>query len=355
MKKYVLPIAIAITAVMVSLTAAFYSITGLSKLFAGAAVPVMVMASVLEFSKLVTATLLHNYWNELRTILKAYLSIAVVVLVLITSLGIYGFLTAAYQQTASASAIVENEIKLLSTNRDFIDTQLQDLLLERTQLAKGISDLRSALGDNKVQYTDTNGNLITTTSSANRIALEKQLDQSAKRQSYLNTQVDSLNGVLLGLNMEIVTVENSVEAASELGPLKYVAALTGLEVDRVVNYLVLIIIFVFDPLAISLVLAANFAFARLEKKEQDVSFDKPLDPEFQETLNAMLYDKTDKEYAVPRFEQKAEVESEIKVEQEEEPVELESKKEKYIYRNAGGEPKKEKKIIKKDSSDRIVY
>jgi len=350
MKKYILPVAIATTAVMVSLTAAFYSITGLSKLFAGAAVPVMVMASVLEFSKLVTATLLHNYWGELKTILKTYLSVAVIVLVLITSLGIYGFLTAAYQQTASASTVVENEIKLLNTNRDFIDTQLQDLLVERTQLAKGISDLRSALGDNKIQYTDAKGNLITTTSSANRVALEKQLEQSIKRQSNLNTQVDSINIILLNLNMEIVKVENSVEVASELGPLKYVASLTGLEVDRVVNYLVLVIIFVFDPLAISLVLAANFAFARLENREQAISFDKPLDPEFQETLNTMLHEKIDNEPTITRFET-------ITNPQPDEPVvEEKMKQEKYISRNAGGDVSKQnRKIIRKDSPEKRVY
>lgn len=305
MQKYILPTLIAITAIAVSGTAAFYSITGLSKLFAGAATAVMVMATVLEVSKLVTATLLHNYWKELSISLKSYLTLAVIVLVLITSLGIYGFLTSAYQQTAAKSNIVESEIKLLTINKTFIEKQLEDLLQERSQISMSVSELRSGLSTNKIQYKDSEGNIVTTTSAATRVALEKQLEQSIGRQTDINTQITKLNDELLELNKNIVEIENSSEAAAELGPLKYVAGLTDLPVDRVVNYLILVIIFVFDPLAISLVLAANFAFARLKPREEisnqktedsvsypealdHITFDKHLEPEFQETLNEML-------------------------------------------------------------------
>lgn len=305
MQKYILPTLIAITAIAVSGTAAFYSITGLSKLFAGAATAVMVMATVLEVSKLVTATLLHNYWKELSISLKSYLTLAVIVLVLITSLGIYGFLTSAYQQTAAKSNIVESEIKLLTINKTFIEKQLEDLLQERSQISTSVSELRSGLSANKIQYKDSEGNIVTTTSAATRVALEKQLEQSIGRQTDINTQITKLNDELLELNKNIVEIENSSEAAAELGPLKYVAGLTDLPVDRVVNYLILVIIFVFDPLAISLVLAANFAFARLKPREEiskqktedsvsypealdHITFDKHLEPEFQETLNEML-------------------------------------------------------------------
>lgn len=294
MTKYILPVLIAISALSVSMTAAFYSITGLSKLFAGAATSVMVMATVLEVSKLVTATLLHNYWNKLRLPLKVYLTTATVVLVLITSLGIYGFLTAAYQQTSSQASLIDNEVSLLETNKNFLESQIEELVEERSQISNTLSELRSGLSQNKIQYTDAQGNLITTTSSATRVALEKQIDQGLSRQTYLTQQLDSLNRVVFQLNVDITTVKNSAESATELGPLKYVAAIIDMEVDRVVNYLVLIIIFVFDPLAISLVLAANFAFSTIKPKEQQqlISLDQPLDPEFQATLDEMLIDQT---------------------------------------------------------------
>jgi len=89
LKKYALPLTIAISALSISGTAAFYSISGLSKLFAGAAFAVIIMATALEISKLVLATLLHQYWDRLGALLKTYRTTAVVVLILITSLGIY--------------------------------------------------------------------------------------------------------------------------------------------------------------------------------------------------------------------------------------------------------------------------
>jgi len=119
LKKYALPITIAISALSISGTAAFYSISGLSKLFAGAAFAVIIMATALEISKLVLATLLHQYWDRLGALLKTYLTTAVVVLILITSLGIYGFLSAAYQETANKSSIIDTRIAFLEQKRDF--------------------------------------------------------------------------------------------------------------------------------------------------------------------------------------------------------------------------------------------
>jgi hypothetical protein len=101
MKQKILPWIIALAALSISVSAAFYSVTGLSKLFAGASMEVIIMASSLEFAKLVIASLLYQYWSKLNKLLKVYLSIACVVLILITSAGIYGFLSSAYQQTAT--------------------------------------------------------------------------------------------------------------------------------------------------------------------------------------------------------------------------------------------------------------
>lgn len=354
--KYFLPVLITVAALAVSGTAAFYSITGLSKLFAGAQIPVMVMATVLEFSKLVTATLLHRYWTELRTLLKTYLSVAVIILILITSLGIYGFLTAAYNQTASAANVVENEVRLLNTNKEFIEIQLQDLLKERSQLGENVADLRAALGNNRVQYTDAQGNLVVTTSTATRVSLERQLDQSTNRQLQLTSQIDSVNKVLLELNLKVTEVENSIESAAELGPLKYVASLTGIEVDKIVNYLVLIIVFVFDPLAISLVLAANFAFARaktvkeqfLEEESKYFEETTNLDPELQTSLDELLVSKIENQPEKPRsFYKKRE---DLNVPQEDPQPET------GISRNSPASlPVKKKKVVRPEEKNKIVY
>jgi len=266
MKQKVLPWIIALAALSISVSAAFYSVTGLSKLFAGASMEVIIMASSLEFAKLVIASLLYQYWDKLNKLLKVYLSIACVVLILITSAGIYGFLSSAYQQTATLEGSISSQIELLERKKTNYEEQLAVYTEEKTNITTAITSLREGLSNNVIQYTNADGQVITTTSSATRKALEKQLDQAIERQTEINGKVDNLNQQIFDLDTEIVEVQISSETASELGPLKYISGLMGVEMDKVVNYLLLIIVFVFDPLAISLVLAANFAFDQVKSK-----------------------------------------------------------------------------------------
>mgnify|MGYP003638739049 FL=1 len=262
-KQRVFPFLIALSALSVSASAAFYSISGLSKLFAGAAFAVILMASSLEFAKLVIASLLYQYRKTLPKFLKYYLSISCFILILITSIGIYGFLSAAYQETASKSGNVEAQIALVEVKRDNVKNQLFVYNDEKKNINNSVAGLRSGLSNNVIRYTDTLGNVVTTTSSSTRRALEKQLDQAIGRQDIINTKVDDLNEKLFNYETEIVEISTSSDIAGELGPLKYLSGLTGIPMDRIINYLLLTIVFVFDPLAIALVIAANFAFARL--------------------------------------------------------------------------------------------
>ena len=267
-QQRVFPFIIATSALSVSASAAFYSISGLSKLFAGAALAVIIMAASLEVAKLVIASLLYQYRKTIPRLLKYYLSAAAVVLVLITSMGIYGFLSAAYQETAAKAGSIDSQIALIETKRDNVKEQLAVYNEEKTSINTAVSDLRSGLSNNKIQYKDKEtGQLITTTSSSTRRALEKQLDQAIARQTEINTKVDRLNEQLFEYETEIVEVKTGNDIAGELGPLKYLSGLTGAPMDKIINILLLTIIFVFDPLAIALVIAANFAFEKLRPKE----------------------------------------------------------------------------------------
>lgn len=266
LQERIFPFIIALSALSVSASAAYYSISGLSKLFAGAAFAVIVMTASLEVAKLVIASLLYQYRKTLPRLLKVYLSVACGILILITSMGIYGFLSAAYQKTSSLDNIVESQITLIETKRDNIEGQLAIYNEEKQSINTSVTSLRNGLSNNIIQYTDTLGNVITTTSSSTRRALEKQLDQAIDRQTSINSRVDILNQQLFDYETEIVEVRSSSEMGSELGPLKYLSGLTGLPMDRIINYLLLTIIFVFDPLAIALVIAANFAFAQLKPR-----------------------------------------------------------------------------------------
>ena len=214
------PLLIAFSALSVSLSAAFYSISGLSKLFAGAAFAVIVMAASLEIAKLVIASLLYQYRKNLPKLLKYYLSIACVILILITSMGIYGFLSAAYQETAAKSGNIDTQITLVETKRDNIKEQLVVYNEEKSSINKSITSLRNGLSNNVIQYTDTSGNIVTTTSSSTRRALEKQLDQAIERQTQINIKVDDLNNKIFQYETEIVEIKTSDAVSSELGPLK---------------------------------------------------------------------------------------------------------------------------------------
>ena len=264
----IFPFIIALSALSVSASAAFYSVTGLSKLFAGASTEVFIMAASLEVSKLVIASLLYQYRKTIPRLLKYYLTIACVVLILITSAGIYGFLSAAYQETAALAGSIDSQIALIETKRDNVKEQLAVYTEEKESINNAVADLRSGLSNNVIQYKDKEtGEIITTTSSSTRRALEKQLDQAIERQTEINTRVDNLNQQLFDYETEIVETRTNSEIGSELGPLKYLANLTGVGMDQIINYLLLIIIFVFDPLAIALVVAANYAFEKLKEKK----------------------------------------------------------------------------------------
>ena len=269
LKERLFPLLIAFSALSVSISAAFYSVSGLSKLFAGAAFAVIVMAASLEIAKLVIASLLYQYRKNLPKLLKWYLSLACVVLILITSMGIYGFLSAAYQETAAKAGSIDSKITLIEVKRDNIKEQLAVYNEEKSSINNAVADLRTGLSNNKIQYTDTLGNVITTTSRATRNALTKQLDQAIERQTVINEKIDGLNLKLFEYEEEIVEVKLSDAVSSELGPLKYLSGLTGLPMDRIINYLLLTIIFVFDPLAIALVVAANFAFDQIRPRTKE--------------------------------------------------------------------------------------
>ena len=170
MKKYLFPSMIALSALSVSMSAAFYSVFGLSKLFAGASLQVIIMAGSLEFAKLVIASLLYQYWSELNKILRAYLSIATLVLITITSGGIYGYLSGAYQETSTESEFLDKQVAIVDAKRSrFIES--------RDDFKITIKELTTSLANpTQIQYVDREtGQLIITTSSRQRKLLENQL------------------------------------------------------------------------------------------------------------------------------------------------------------------------------------
>jgi hypothetical protein len=292
MKKYLLPTIIALSALSVSVSAAFYSVTGLSMLFAGASLAVLIMASSLEVAKLVIASLLYQYWDKLNKVLRTYLTVAACVLVLITSAGIYGFLSSAYQSTATKSEIVDKQIAALETKKQLYIDSRDNILKEKQSL----SELRGTLSKGSTtQYTDRKGNLVVRTNNA----AIRNIETASKSDEKLSEKVDVVNDSIFSLENQILEVKTNSEATSELGPLKYISNLTGQPMDKIINWFLLVIIFVFDPLAISLVIAANFAFTQIRKDpipEKDEEWLDELTDDDKEWLENNLEEETNIEW-----------------------------------------------------------
>ena len=234
-----------LSAISISVVAALYSLLGLAAIFSAAKIPVLLMGGVLEVSKLVTASWLYNNWKRTPILLKSYLTIAVVVLVFITSMGIFGFLSKAHlDQTISAGdntlEITQIEKQIDRQNKRIVDA---DTVIE--QLDKSVQTL--------IDYDRIRG-------KDGAIAVrETQKEERASLNSIIKEASDNiaeLNSKKLELSKEQLAIE------AEVGPLKYIAELIyGDEAkdhfDEAVRYVILLLIFVFDPLAVLLLIAAN--------------------------------------------------------------------------------------------------
>tara|TARA_R110000803_G_scaffold48532_5_gene100844 strand:+ start:16618 stop:17691 length:1074 start_codon:yes stop_codon:yes gene_type:complete len=266
MKNKLLPLMVLMAALGLATIAAYYSIFGISKLFSAQAEAVIVMAAVLEVSKLITAAYLERFWKTIHWIRKTYLVLAMLVLMAITSLGIYGFLVAAYQETAYELQTTEKIVQVQKTKQLRYQQQLGSVIEERDKLNTNISELTKGLSNNVITYIDADGNKITTTSRATRQALESQLKNSTIRRDTLAVKEAAFNDSITAIDLRVLDIESNSEAAAEIGPLKYVAQVTNNTTDKVVNWFILLFIVVFDPLAIMLLISANKALGGHESK-----------------------------------------------------------------------------------------
>jgi len=238
-------------------SAAYYSVFGLSKLFASQATAVIILASTLEISKLISASYLHRYWQQISRLMRVYLTTAVIILMLITSMGIYGFLASSYQDTSNRLQNLESVVTNLKTKQSRFQTQLDAVSIEKQTVDKNVTQLTQALSNNQIRYTDRNGNEIVKTDAGNRKTYEKQLDVSIQRLDNLSKREIALTDSVTAVDLKITSLQTTSDVAAEIGPLKYIAKITNKSMDTVVNWLILMVIIVFDPLAIILLISAN--------------------------------------------------------------------------------------------------
>lgn len=244
----------------------YYSVFGISKLFSGGSWSIIGMAAMLEFSKLVVITFLHDHYKDLKMSFKLYLISAASVLMVITSIGVYGYLTNSYQETAKHIYETQNTITLLDQKKNIFNEQkskLDTLIKQKMDRINSYDKLRfsqeSVLNSQITQKGSTRG-------------LQKNIQSVDKSTQTLNDEISQLNQKSINLSDSVASIEQEKLAlsnstfTSELGPLLYLSRITELPMDMVVNWFILILVVVFDPLAVSLVVAAN----HLAKKDSEL-------------------------------------------------------------------------------------
>tara|TARA_R110000803_G_scaffold33149_4_gene72704 strand:+ start:276 stop:1304 length:1029 start_codon:yes stop_codon:yes gene_type:complete len=291
MKKF-FPILILTAALSLATVAAYYSVFGISKLFSSQASAVILMAGILEVSKLITASYLERFWGTIHWLRKTYLITALVALMAITSLGIYGFLVSAYQETSYKMQAVDKQVEVQVKKRDRYKQQILDISKEQQDINTQIIQLSESLGNNVIQYTNSEGQVITTQSSSTRRIIQQQLNSQTARRDSIAIKQDALNDSVTKFDLQILDLETNSEVAAEIGPLKYVAKITGKDTDQVVNWFILVFIFVFDPLAVMLLISANKLLAENSKKniygEKKIEIKTPPPPPITPTPSAPL-------------------------------------------------------------------
>lgn len=247
---------VSFSALAIAGCAALFSVTGIGTLFAGAALSAMVMAGALELGKLVGISFLYRYWSEIPKALKSYMLIASIVLIGITSAGIYGYLSSAYAKVAATPLKMNAEIGILNSQTQTLDDELKRRNERLTQLLT-LRQQQENRVDNLIAKSTTGASTNIRGAQAQVTELNKATEQLQKEITLLAEKRDSLK-------TRSVTTEVAINTNSDIGTFVYISKAIGVPLDTVVKWFILIIVLVFDPLSICLVLSYNFLVKRGE-------------------------------------------------------------------------------------------
>jgi hypothetical protein len=239
---------VGLSAVIIAGCAAFFSVTGLGVLFAGASTSVMVMAGSLEFAKLVAATYLKQTWDEIKGFNKWYLTISVGILMIITSAGIFGYLSNAFQQQSLQLQQVDREVAVWQTKIDQNTTQITQL---STQITESNTNQGKILDGGKV-----NSRLLRSVDNRDR-EIGKLNDKISKLQEDNAKNTEEINKIKIA----------NIDLEKEIGGFRFVAEAFGIELKNVVKFFIFLIVIVFDPLAIALIIAFNGLVMRRKEEK----------------------------------------------------------------------------------------
>lgn len=249
-----------LSALLVAGSAAYFSVLGIATLFSGSYIQVMIMAGALEFGKLVATSYLYRYWNKTIWWLKLYLIVAVLVLMGITSIGVFGYLSAAYQVNSSKYQQIDTQISLLDAQKASVDKEIE-------QINSRVEVL------NKTRISQEQRLPTLTKTSAARVYTD--IENSSKEIKDLNERVQQLQDAKFEKDQQIISLKSEIAKTKDIGTFKFIASAVDRSLDTVVIAFICVLIGVFDPLAVALVLAFNVATSGKILKEDKSKKDKP--------------------------------------------------------------------------------
>jgi flagellar biosynthesis chaperone FliJ len=268
-------ILVGLAALAVAGCAAFFSVTGLALLFSGASLAVAVMGTSLEIAKLISASYLHRFWKETNKLLRFYLLLGVLILVVITSAGIFGFLSNAYQSTSLKSDVVTREIGVFQS--------------KITQNEQQITQLNSQMGN----LQQNSGTLLGSGKVNNRLI--RSIDNRDRQITKLSTKIGVLNDSIAVWNIKINEIKNNnLDLEREIGGFKFIAEAFDLPINSVVKFFIFLLIFVFDPMAVTLLIAFNTALEQDTKKKPKKILEEPTNDQ----ATDLATDQVDKNYQI---------------------------------------------------------
>jgi hypothetical protein len=268
-KKYFWTMLIVIAALGLAGSAAYFSISGLSKLFAGSALQVIIMASFIEFAKIATTAALHKFWKDISWLLKLPLTIMVIVIMGITSSGIYGFLADAYSTTSVQLEKIEGQIALIEKQQEQKKVQITGI--EEIKTTK--TDRVTSLIDLRVQQESRLDSLYNKGAYSTAKKTQALIDQSTLEIQSLQVELDTIANKINRINSEIGELDIQVldlqntDVATEIGPLKYMSKVLDKPMENIINWFIMAIMLAFDPLAILLVILANVLYDKANRSK----------------------------------------------------------------------------------------
>lgn len=249
--------------------AAFFSVTGFSELFAGAKYSIIVMISGLEIAKLTVTSFLYRYWTTINKGMKTYFLIAISILMIITSAGIYGFLSSAYASTSDKIGNLEGQVDLLNQKKEIIKSNVDRInssIENKNKRLNSLTTLRTSQ-ESRIDTLYKKG-MINGVKRTEQIIKDANIEitKTGKEIDSLNKQTQIALDSSGRIDSKILDLKNN-NVKGEISPLQYIAKLTGKSIDSIVNFFILLLIFVCDPLAVCLVIATNKVLLEDSKKK----------------------------------------------------------------------------------------